>query len=1224
MTSQPQADREGESGESAVKRVESSLRFIRARARTTLIGTVLAWILAGALAFVLADIALDYLLRMPGWMRGALLGVGIGLGIAAAVRWLVPAWRFRPALTEVALRVERTESARTAGLGGMLASGLELADGAPGPAGRWMSGRVVSDVSRRFASFRPRRLYRAGGAVRSCAALTLLLLVAALSTWLAGAERSRIAAARALTPWSGAQWPRRTLVADMTAARVHPLGTALPLRAALVRSDSPPHEGRVVARFRVLGPEGPGPLQRVILSPQFRDVAVGDEGQEGELYEQLVEPGLLGPAASGEMTLEYWFESSDDGTEPRRVRMVQPPAVLAARAQIKPPDYAASLPTDGTIAGRFAAGARDLGNGTDQRAIVGPVLTGSRITLTLGFNKSMPQPPAEEPARSAWIASSLPGADFGPDAAVRFDDREWAIEWTLNATTRVPIAARDEHGLTSPEEAAFTFDGVEDRPPTASVTVPEQDEAVLPSAVIAAAGEARDDVAVATVRLEAQVARRPGGSLGAAPEAVGEPAAIASVDGPDPLSPGQALVEGRVALEPFALNPGDELWLTTLAVDGYELAGARHDPVRSAPRRLRVVSEEELIEQMRGELAGVREAAIRLDQEQAQLADAAGRALLTPEDRARQAAIGPRLEQQRQIVERLSDRAVRNQLDDGALTGLLDDVRDALQGAEQAARRAGARADEAARDRPDDEPVELTPEQAGALRSEQEQVRDELGRLIELLDKGEDGWVVRRDLQRILEQQRDLRRRTGEAGDRTVGRDAQDLTQQERDELARLAQEQQRLAEQTRQALDTMDRRSEQMREVDAAQAAAMQEAARQGREQQVPERMDQASQQTQQNQTSSAQQQQQQAVEALEQMLDELENADRNRDESLRRLLASLIESLDGLIRRQEQELEALGGARTGARAFEGLDAGMILLHQNTLGVLGEAKAAFREMRRVAELIEAAAGSQQSSVAALRASPPDGDAADRDEQASLRSLRAARTEAQRIEDEAEQRDQDRKRQELRRVYREVLEQQVVLRDDTTPLVDRDPDRRERMKIRGLGEKEETLRKTLDDLRLATEELADAGIFAFAHEQLDATLARVVKQLRGGSAPASVRRDQESVILLLRALVEALAENPDQNDEFREEEAGGEGGSGQGGSQPEPLIPDMAQLRLLRGIQSQIGQLTRTLDEAAAPTPSEMDSLGKMQEDLARHGEELVEKLQRPRPGAPPDGPGGE
>ena len=111
---------------------------------------------------------------------------------------------------------------------------------------------------------------------------------------------------------------------------------------------------------------------------------------------------------------------------------------------------------------------------------------------------------------------------------------------------------------------------------------------------------------------------------------------------------------------------------------------------------------------------------------------------------------------------------------------------------------------------------------------------------------------------------------------------------------------------------------------------------------------------------------------------------------------------------------------------------------------------------------------------------------------------------------------------------------------------------------------------------------------------------------------------------VLRALVEALAENPDQNDEFREEEAGGEGGSGQGGGQPEPLIPDMAQLRLLRGIQSQIGQLTRTLDEAAAPTPSEMDSLGKMQEDLARHGEELVEKLQRPGPGAPPGGPGGE
>jgi hypothetical protein len=68
--------------------------------------------------------------------------------------------------------------------------------------------------------------------------------------------------------------------------------------------------------------------------------------------------------------------------------------------------------------------------------------------------------------------------------------------------------------------------------------------------------------------------------------------------------------------------------------------------------------------------------------------------------------------------------------------------------------------------------------------------------------------------------------------------------------------------------------------------------------------------------------------------------------------------------------------------------------------------------MRKVATLIEDAAAAQASAVGALRRSPVDDEAAQGDEESSLRNLRLARAEAQKIQDEAAQRDQDRKRQE--------------------------------------------------------------------------------------------------------------------------------------------------------------------------------------------------------------------
>src|SRR5205085_5443867 len=124
---------------------------------------------------------------------------------------------------------------------------------------------------------------------------------------------------------------------------VHPITTALPLRAALERSDRPAAQTKIWAVYRVVGDRGAP--KRVQLTAQNRRVQVAGSADtlpaKGDLFERLIEPASLGliapaPADSAEAArmapqeLEYWFETADDQTSPARLKLVQPPAVASA------------------------------------------------------------------------------------------------------------------------------------------------------------------------------------------------------------------------------------------------------------------------------------------------------------------------------------------------------------------------------------------------------------------------------------------------------------------------------------------------------------------------------------------------------------------------------------------------------------------------------------------------------------------------------------------------------------------------------------------------------------------------------------------------------------------------------------------------------------------------------------------------------------------------------
>ena len=668
------------------------------------------------------------------------------------------------------------------------------------------------------------------------------------------------------------------------------------------------------------------------------------------------------------------------------------------------------------------------------------------------------------------------------------------------------------------------------------------------------------------------------------------------------------------------LKTGDEVWITALAADAFALGDERHEPVRSLVRKLRIMSRKDLIEQLWSQLGDVRRTAIELEKAQRELQQASGRAgeQAARQSERQQAGMTERLSRQQEALRAIRERLEENAVAEPSLEAVLRQSRESLEQAGKSSQQASQSLAQAAEQSAgkDASPEAGQQERAEAQQSQQE-VRDELAELIEMLDQGQDTWAARRSIEQALERQRDLQQRTAEAGQRTTGRSADQLTPQERQELNQLAQEQRELSEQTREAIEDMLQREQEMQKKDPAAAQSMSQAARRGQREQVPERMEQAAQQAQQNQTNNAQQQQQQAIDSLEQMLSDLDQTARNRDEVLRRVLASLMESLDALIAQQTAELDALERAKdTGT--FAGLDRSMARLHGNTLGVLEEANNGPRELAPVARLIDEAAAAQVGAITALRHDPADSGEAQTQEEQSLEKLREARALAEKLDRDAQQREQNRKKAELKKKYAAALARQLSLRDSARDLAGQELTRRVRNSARLIGEDQQALREELAKMIEETRELAEAKVFEFAHTRLDELMAAAADKLGQGEPDNSVTRRQTSAARVLQSVIDALDSSRQDDEDFREQEQAQQGGGGGGQSGQQPLVPPAAELKLLRSMQQEAIEMTRAAEEAGDTDRGAIaDDAAKLQEGIASQAQGLLNKLQEQQQQAP-------
>lgn len=1191
----------------------------RGARRMLLTQRVAAGVVAAVVALAVLG-PLDYWLRLPGLVR---LVMGVVLLVVGSWRLgpgLVRAWRFRPARAGLARRLED----RVPALRGRLVSALEfelsptrfappqasaltasLAATALARTGRAAQAAGLSVHLKNMVNPAPTRGWLAAG---------LGALVLVIATLAAAPGPGVTALQRWFMPLGAASWPARVALDAPPLTGALPVDAPAALRVRVTRGAG---SGlRVWAHHRFVdGPQaGTGGAELMtVQEPAGASVgawASGSQPAEFRLNWDAPRPArrAVESGAQEALAVDVWFSAGDGATAPQRVAWVARPRLVAATARVQAPDYAAGRVTVQTPV------LDPAGDTLSARA-------GSVVLLGLSFNKALD--PAQDPLELMPALAALPGATLTWPTA-----RSAELTWTLRDTVSSAVSPVDAHGLGAAPPPVLRFVAQADAPPRVAWITPEADRSVLATARLPVAAQAGDDLAVA--QLSVSGARQPAAAPaqdGSGSEAPVEPSFVLG-QSTEPRADVQ--VSAVLDLAARGAQPGDTFVLAAQAQDIYDLDGQRHPLAHAPARRITVITPAQLTEQLRADLSAVRRQAVRLERDQAALAQRdpdAATPTSTSNPAARQAAEQSRLSARLQAptaqLDAVAQRIDINALDEPALATL---VRDAAAKADQA-HAAGAAAAQA-----------LDTGGPGALdaaQPQQEAARAALAELSALLDRGRDALDLKLELARLRTEQDRLAQDTRALLPHTVGRAADTLDPAQRQALDDLAQRQAALAQAAAAAVSGMQRAAESLAtDADAAQesqggaapgseelaagdraraaAQALAQAAAVAQRQGLTPELQDSAQAVADNRLAQAGSGQLGALSTLDAMLEQLGEEASLHQAILKRRQLELIDQLRQLVDDQSAELKALGQAAAAGDPLAELAGAQSRLWVRTVAAQTLARAAQEQeglgaaQTDVVGHLEAAAQGQTQAQSALTAgSAADAQAA---QASALSALERALAAARAAQDDASQDAARDARAALRKAYTELAQHQDDLRTTTAaaePAPGAALPRRARAALRGLATEQTQLRT---DAGVLAQEVESTLVFKHIHVRIDTTALAAAQALRAGD-PGRAARAQNRVATLLRAMAAAL-EDPEKTQDFAQADApSGGGGGGGGAGQDPPLVPPLSELLLLRSMQQAVYDETRHMHDApAADAGPRAAELGAQQREIADLAHRLMQQ----------------
>jgi hypothetical protein len=244
----------------------------------------------------------------------------------------------------------------------------------------------------------------------------------------------------------------------------------------------------------------------------------------------------------------------------------------------------------------------------------------------------------------------------------------------------------------------------------------------------------------------------------------------------------------------------------------------------------------------------------------------------------------------------------------------------------------------------------------------------------------------------------------------------------------------------------------------------------------------------------------------------------------------------------------------------------------------------------------------------------PEPQEASKDQQKAIDELEQAQQQLEQVLEQLRRQQQEEILRGLESRFRAMLAKQLIINSGTRALDDKGREawtHADELALAGHAQDEDGLARDAGEALHILKEEGTTIVFPQVVEQLREDMGDVAGRLRGRDTAAFTQRIEQEIVTTLEELIDAIKQ-------LREQLQSGQssGGGQQQAGQPPPLLPDSAELKLLRALQQRVNTRTEAFhethgeqEEVSEELQGELDKLADRQLEVAEMARKMNERI---------------
>ncbi len=489
--------------------------------------------------------------------------------------------------------------------------------------------------------------------------------------------------------------------------------------------------------------------------------------------------------------------------------------------------------------------------------------------------------------------------------------------------------------------------------------------------------------------------------------------------------------------------------------------------------------------------------------------------------------------------------------------------------------------------------------------------------LLDQLTQWNDYRSMLANLRDLVDLQQQVGRQTAAAGDKTLGRDPEDLSEEERAELQRTAQSQDEITEAIARALAELKKLQAKLRSSEPDDARALGDAERKLAGSESAKHSKSAADAIRENKTAQAQDEQNSVERALADAVSQLEEREQRKLAELSKKLGNLEELVQRILDQQEQIRTA-----TQQAGADDADRELPRLAGQQRNLARGARDAVDALASVPETGEAVQQVRRAAEAMSRATDGlyeiDREHAVQAQDQAIEHLQLAIEVLAGLREKNEQAIAKAKLIAMKRELLDVRATQIEINAESERVIQRvhQAGRLTRIDVRRARKQAQAQQTLIEKLSEVQGELEETPVYAWVVAKVLDVMQTSRQMLSETQLEKPLTRAQQRAVSLLDQLIDAIKQAESMIEEQFAEGGGGAAGGGPSEKGKQKPVPTVAELIVLRGVQQDLATRTQTLAEtmdADQPTEEQLNeakSLGDEQRELKELTQELTTKAR--------------